>query len=285
LFDFVSRHLAPARFLGAPGTLAMMARHYAGLQRGDLPDPERALRSPDGLCGICNDLNVPVLVAAYAKGLFPFSCVGPQKWWAPRERMVLFLENAYISNALRRLIRTGRFAVTFDTDFTAVVEACAEPRPGRANIAQIGPDLIAAYRALHEAGYAHSVEVRDRSGRLAGGLYGIAVGKVFFTEAMFARARNASKVGFATLSCHLQQWGFALNDGKRMSGHLSQLGFTLIPRQAFNRLLAEACGEPGRDGPWTIDQDLDISRWNPKAPRCPKSSRGRGFHSTVVELS
>ena len=97
-----------------------------------------------------------------------------------------------------------------------------------------------SFTALHEAGYAHSVEVWDRSGRLAGGLYGLAIGQAFFTDKMFSRERDAANVGFVTLSCHLQHWGFALNDGKRMTGQLSQLGFVVVPRFAFNGLLSKA---------------------------------------------
>jgi leucyl/phenylalanyl-tRNA--protein transferase len=96
-------------------------------------------------------------------------------------------------------------------------------------------------------------------------LYGVAIGKAFITESMFARQPDASKVGLITLSCHLQKWGFMLNDGKRESGHLRRLGFSLMPRAKFNVLLAEACAEPGREGRWTVDKSIDVSRWDPKA--------------------
>jgi leucyl/phenylalanyl-tRNA--protein transferase len=193
-------------------------------------------------------MSVPTLKAAYVKGLFPLAHVGSQKWWAPAERMVSFPDSVHISKNVRRLLRVKQFVVTF------------EPRPGRAHLTWIRP----AYQALHDAGYAHSVEVWDRSGNLAGGLYGVAIGKVFFTESMFARQPDVSKVGLVTLSCHLQKWGFVLNDGKRDSAHLAKLGFRPIPRSRFNALLAEACSQPGRQGRWAVDSSIDVAQWDPK---------------------
>jgi leucyl/phenylalanyl-tRNA--protein transferase len=258
--------LKPPRLYGVPATLAMLAKHYAGLglPPGALPDPDLALTYPDGLAGICTDLSVPTLMAAYAKGLFPFAHVGPQKWWAPSERMVCLPEHIHISKTARRLLRLKHFEVTFDTAFGAVIRACAEPRPGRPQLTWIRPDIIEAYEALHDAGYAHSVEVWDGAGNLVGGLYGVAVGKAFVTESMFARRDDASKVGLITLSAHLQKWGFVLNDGKRDSGHLRSLGFALMPRSEFNALMARACREPRQPGKWAVDKSIDVSQWNPQ---------------------
>lgn len=244
----VSRSLVSSGLSGKPAALAILARHFVGFGRG-LPDPEKALGHPEGLAGPCKDLSIPTLIAAYAKGLYPE--VG--KWWAPAERMVSFPENAYVSKRVWRLLQTRAYGVTFDEEFAGVVRACA-PEPA----------LAEAFEGLHHAGYAHSVEVWDRSGRLAGGLYGLAIGQAFFTEKMFSRERDAASVGFVTLSCHLQHWGFALNDGKRMSGQLSQLGFQVVPRFAFNGLLSKVTHEPSRIGKWTVETGLDAARWNPK---------------------
>jgi leucyl/phenylalanyl-tRNA---protein transferase len=288
LLGQLSRSLQPARLSGVPAALAMVAKHYAGLglRPGELPDPRKALHHPDGLAGICTDMGVPTLISAYAKGLYPFCYLDSQTWWAPAERMVSFPETVYISKRVRRLLRLKQFDATFDKDFATVIEACAAPRPGRRSLTRGSPDIFKSFVALHAAGHAHSVEVWDRAGRLAGGLYGVAVGRVFFTESMVSAVRDASKIGFVTLSCHLQHWGFALNDGKRMSGHLSQLGFTLIPKAAFNGLLAKACREPGRNGRWAIDETLDVSRWNPKIPSTaqvrPGMRRNNLIHSIVV---
>ena len=258
--------LKPPRLYGVPATLAMLAKYYAGfgLRPGELPDPDRALRYPDGLAGICAELNVPILRAAYAKGLFPFAHIGPQKWWAPRERMALFFTDFRIEKNLRRRIRQNEFRVTFDQDFHAVMRACAEPRPGRPHLTWIRPDIIDAYTRAFAAGLAHSVEVWDRDGNLAGGAYGIALGRVFFTESQFARQRDASKAGFRVLNCHLQRWGFVLNDGKHRTGYLDQLGFKLIPRSRFNSLLEMNCNLPVHPGPWVVDHTIDVSQWSPE---------------------
>lgn len=263
----VAWSLRPPRVYGVPATLGLVARHYAGFgpKRGELPDPDKALRHPDGLAGICDDMSVPNLVLAYAKGLFPFSHLGPQKWWAPKERMVLFIEDFHMEKTLRRRLRQHEFRVTFDQDFEAVMRACAEPRPGRVHLTWIRPDIIEAYTRAFDAGLAHSVEVWDRDGRLVGGAYGLAIGRVFFTESQFTRQRDASKVGFAVLNCHLQRWGYVLNDGKHATGYLSQLGFRLVRRPAFNALLAKACREAGRVGRWSVDDTLDVAKWEPKA--------------------
>lgn len=257
--------LKPPRLYGVPATLLMLAKYYAGfgLKPGELPDPDDALHHPDGLDGICAEMSVPTLRAAYAKGLFPFAHIGPKKWWAPKERMALFFQDFRIEKNLRRRIRQNEFLVTFDQDFAAVIRACAEKRPGRLHLTWITPDVIQAYTAAFDAGLAHSVEVWDRAGNLAGGAFGLSVGRAFFTESQFTRQRDASKIGFTVLNCHLQRWGYLLNDGKHWTGYLNQLGFKPIPRAEFNALLAKGCAEPGHQGRWAVDTSLDIAQWNP----------------------
>ncbi|MGK2923605.1 MAG: leucyl/phenylalanyl-tRNA--protein transferase [Methyloceanibacter sp.] len=254
----VSRNLVSSGLYSRPAALALLAKQFIGFGP-KLPDPEQALRHPEGLCGSCSDLNVPTMIAAYAKGLYPEA----NKWWAPAERMVSFPENAYVSQRVWRLLQTRTYGVTFDEDFAGVMRACA-PEPALAD----------AFAELNASGYAHSVEVWDRAGRLAGGLFGLAVGQAFFTEKLFSRERDAVNVGFVTLSCHLQHWGFALNDGKRMSGQLSQLGFSVVPRFAFNGLLSKATQEPTRMGKWTVERGLDAARWNPKVAGTGRATPG-----------
>lgn len=270
-----SRRPTPPGPFNVPAALTTLARLYAewSAKPGALPDPEQALSHPEGHAGPCTDMRVPTLLAAYAKGLYPDA----QTWWAPAQRMVSFPENVYVSKSVWRLLQTQAYTVTFDQDFAGVLRACARKRherlasPGETPASTptesgAAESLGESFLALHEAGHAHSVEVWDRSGRLAGGLYGLAIGRAFFTEKMFSRSRDASNLGFVTLSCHLQHWGFVLNDGKRMTGQLSQLGFMLVPRFAFNGLLSKAAREPGRDGRWSLDDTLDAARWNPKVP-------------------
>ncbi len=258
MLSLVSRGLADTGSSSRPTALARLAKHFIGFGP-KLPDPEKALKHPEGMAGHCRDLRVPTLIAAYAKGLYPAT----KKWWAPAERMVSFPENAFVSKRVWRLLQTRLYGVTFDEDFAAVV---------RASVPE--PDVAQAFMALHEAGYAHSVEVWDRAGRLAGGLFGLAIGQAFFTEKMFSRERHASHVGFVTLSCHLQHWGFTVNDGKRMSGELSQLGFVIVPRFAFNGLLSKATLEPTRMGKWSVETGLDAARWNPKVPGTGRATPG-----------
>lgn len=225
--------------------------------------PEEALAMPDGLVDIGGEMTVERLVAAYARGIFPWCHVGPVKWWAPSQRAVLFLEESRIEKNLRRLLRQGRYNVTFDRSFREVMEACAEPRPGRPALTWISPRFMDAYEALHEAGHAHSVEVRDKDGNLAGGLYGVASGGIFFTESQFARARDTSKVAFVTLNRHLAEWGYVLNDGKDMTGHLAALGMRNIPRAEFGALVHANAGQGRAPGRWEIDSSLDVAGWMP----------------------
>jgi len=259
--------LLPPRIWGVPATLWLVASHYTGLRKATqgIPDPEDALTNPDGLAGICHDMGVESLMAGYRAGLFPHSHIGPRKWWAPSMRMVLALQNFHMEKNLRRRLRNRHFTVTFDRAFEDVVLGCGEPRPGRPNLTWITPDVLRAYLDLHRAGHAHSVEVWDGEGNLAGGAFGVAAGRVFFTESQFTRQRDASKVGYATLNCHLQKWGFVLNDGKYHNGHLAQAGFEVMPRSQFNALLARHCSAVGRQGPWAVDDTLDVGNWDPRA--------------------
>ncbi len=257
--------LKPPRTVNVPVVGYLLARHYLGLDpaRGALPDPESALGQ--GIAGICADLEPATLVEAYGRGLFPFCHVGPYKWWAPRQRMVLRFENFDMEKNLRRRLRNKHFDITFDRDFEAVMRGCAELRPGRPPLTWITPAVIDAYCALFEAGHAHSVEARDTEGRLVGGVYGVSVGGMFFTESQFNTVRDAAKAAFAVLNCHLQYWSYALNDGKNFTPHLARVGFELVPRRQFNAILAEARERPGKAGRWMIDETLDVGNWDPAA--------------------
>lgn len=223
--------------------------------------PENALPVPDGLVDIGGAMSVERLCAAYAEGIYPWCHIPPVKWWSPSERAVLFIDESRIEKNLRRVLRQGRFRVTFDRAFREVMSGCAEPRPGRPPLTWISQQFIEAYTALHEAGHAHSVEVWDAEGRLAGGLYGVASGPVFFTESQFARQRDASKVAFVTLNCHLASWGYLLNDGKDMTSHLSGLGMKNIARDDFLSILREPGAASGPIGRWETDPSLDIASW------------------------
>ncbi|MEC9367066.1 MAG: leucyl/phenylalanyl-tRNA--protein transferase [Pseudomonadota bacterium] len=264
--------LKPPRHHGVVPAMAMLARHWLSGGKGSavLPDPEAALDKPDGLAGICGPLDVAMLVEAYRRGLFPWCHIEPLKWWAPAQRMVLRLENFDMEKNLRRRLRNGHFRVTFDRDVQAVMQGCAEARAGRWHLTWITPQIRRLFGDMFDAGYVHSVEVWDEAGELAGGLYGVAVGNVFFTESQFTRQRDASKVGFATLNAHLQDWGFVLNDGKHHTAHLAHMGFALMPRPEFSAILSGQAHQPDRIGRWSVDATLDVGNWNPASGSVPR---------------
>ncbi|MFD0987018.1 leucyl/phenylalanyl-tRNA--protein transferase [Methyloligella solikamskensis] len=237
-----------------PATLGLMARQVLGqtAEGRVLPDPNRINEGSEGLAGLCGDLDVSTLLSAYAKGFYPRSTFGPQKWWAPEERMVLFLEQFQLGSRIARKLAGGFYRIGFDESFGEVVEACARPNGRQGKRRWIRADLSAAFREAHDAGVAHSVEVRDFEGNLVGGAYGLAVGKVFFTEAQFSMRPDAGRMGLAALNCHLQARGFLANDAKHLSGTLCQQGFCLVPRGSFNRFLEKACAGPAALGSWRL---------------------------------
>ncbi len=204
--------------------------------RLDFPPLDKALRDPNGLLAAGGDLSPARLVAAYRHGCFPWYQDGePILWWSPDPRTVLFPSELHVSRSLRKLLRQRRYRVTFDQDFAAVIKACAGPR-NYADGTWITGSMQAAYVSLHQQGYAHSVEVWDGE-TLVGGLYGLAIGQLFFGESMFSHADNASKFGFACLVQHLQAAGFALIDCQMPTAHLHSLGARAISREEFSGYL------------------------------------------------
>ncbi|MGB5540563.1 MAG: leucyl/phenylalanyl-tRNA--protein transferase [Gammaproteobacteria bacterium] len=221
------------------------------------PDVELALRDPDGLLALGGDLSVPRLLHAYRHGIFPW--FGPRQpilWWSPDPRLVLRPHDLHISRSLARTLRKDRFRVTLDRDFRGVIERCAAPRPGQAGT-WITPEMQTAYVELHAAGYAHSAECW-LDDVLVGGLYGVAIGRIFFGESMFTRVPDASKVVFVQLVRELQQREFRLIDCQVHTGHLASLGATVMPRREFVRILGEACDIDTRPGPWSFTRHNGI---------------------------
>ncbi|WP_263263814.1 leucyl/phenylalanyl-tRNA--protein transferase [Pseudomonas sp. RIT-PI-S] len=215
------------------------------LTRDDLSFPalNRALRDPNGLLAAGGDLSPERLIAAYRHGCFPWYEDGqPVLWWSPDPRMVLPPAELKVSRSLRKVMRQGRFSVTFDRAFPSVIRACAEPR-AYARGTWITPAIEQAYIELHRQGIAHSVETWQGDS-LVGGLYGIAMGRLFFGESMFSRATDASKVAFATLTQHLEQSGFVLIDCQMHTAHLESLGAREISRTEFARYLEQHLDAP-----------------------------------------
>lgn len=213
------------------------------------PDPRHA--NPDGLLAVGGDLRPERLLLAYRLGIFPWYEEGsPILWWSPPRRCVMDPAQFHVSHSLNRLLRQGRFTVTFDRAFPEVMRSCAETRLREGKGTWITEDMIAAYCALHNAGFAHSAEAW-REGVLAGGIYGVSLGTAFFGESMFKRETNASKVAFASLAQKLSSWQFTLLDCQIANPHLQRLGAYDIPRTEFLARLAYAltfASSPGRWG-------------------------------------
>lgn len=219
------------------------------------PPVERALLDPNGLLAAGGDLSPGRLLDAYARGIFPwFSDEDPVLWWSPDPRMVLFPGELHMSRTLRRTIRSQAFSVTLDRAFHAVMEGCAAPRTSQDGT-WITDDMMRAYARLAALGHAHSVEVWV-NGELAGGLYGVAIGRIFYGESMFSRRSNASKVALAHLTRQLERWNFKLIDCQMSTDHLASLGAREIPRAEFVRRLERGGALPPVPSPWILDDDL-----------------------------
>ena len=215
------------------------------LKRDSLTFPPlaNAMREPNGLLAAGGDLSADRLVQAYRHGCFPWFSEGqPILWWSPDPRTVLFPDELHVSRSLGKVLRQQRYTVTYDRDFQAVIQACAAPR-ACADGTWITDDMQNAYIELHERGHAHSVEVWEND-ELVGGLYGLAMGQLFFGESMFSRADNASKAGFATLVKQRQAWGFVLIDCQMPTRHLESLGARSIPRVQFADYLHNHLDQP-----------------------------------------
>ncbi len=213
------------------------------------PPPHYA--EPSGLLAIGGDLGIPRLVRAYSRGIFPwYDDESPILWWAPDPRPILVPSELHISKRLRRTIKAGKFTVTLDTDFRGVITGCANAGRATGDGTWIVPDMIRAYCALFEHGYAHSVEAR-LDGELVGGAYGVALGKAFFGESMFHAVSNASKVAFVHLAALLDRLGFHFIDCQQATGHLMRFGAREIPRRDFLKRLERAKREKHQPGPWT----------------------------------
>lgn len=226
------------------------------------PPVELALREPNGLLAIGGDLQPERLLNAYRNGIFPWYSEGqPILWWSPDPRSVLFPPELQVGRSLRKTIRQARFTVTLDEAFDQVIQQCAAAcRPGQDGT-WIVTGMMDAYRTLHALGHAHSVEAWQ-SGRLVGGLYGVAIGSVFFGESMFAAVSDASKVAFAHFVDTLQQWDYKLIDCQMETAHLNRFGARNIARGEFVQLLRRWCNRPCSPNGWQTSR-ADTRRAEP----------------------
>lgn len=232
--------------------------------RAGLPDPTQT--KVDGECaGIVHDLSPQTLISAYERGLYTSDHYGALTWTSPPERCVLFFDNYKMNKNVRRLMRQKRYTVTFDTAFEQVIKACSGRRAGKWHTTWITPQIMRAYAALYDMRLVHSFEVWNADGLLVGGGYGVALGRIFFTESQFSHESNTSKVGFSVLNRHLAEWGYLLNDGKKHTPTLEEQGFVMIPRAQFLQNLSENVKASGKPGRWQVQYDTaQVADWQPK---------------------
>jgi leucyl/phenylalanyl-tRNA---protein transferase len=215
------------------------------------PPPDYA--DPSGLLAVGGDLSKERLLEAYRLGIFPwYSDDQPILWWSPDPRLVLDLKDFMISRSLRKTLKKGVFQVTFDHAFEQVIQGCAVVPRAAQNGTWITEEMQEAYINLHGLGYAHSVESWF-GGKLAGGLYGVSLGKAFFGESMFHLKTDASKVALATLVETLKSWDFQFIDSQMTTEHMVRLGAKELPRRIFLKRLQSALRHPTRRGRWRID--------------------------------
>ena len=222
------------------------------------PDIELALAEPDGLLAVGGDLSIERLTSAYQQGIFPWYSEGqPILWWSPDPRMVLEPKDIKVSRSLAKTIRKQEFKITFDQSFREVITACSESRLEKGKVQDetwILDEMIEAYVQLHEAGFAHSVECWHKN-KIIGGLYGIAIGKVFFGELMFSRISDASKIAFVALAKQLEKWDFKLIDCQVYTSHLESLGAGMISRKQFITLLKQHTNQPFDKHKWQLENE------------------------------
>jgi leucyl/phenylalanyl-tRNA---protein transferase len=222
------------------------------------PPVRSALAEPDGLLAAGGDLSPARLLLGYSQGIFPWFSEGePILWWSPSQRMVLFPSQLRVSRSLGKTLRNRHYRVTLDTAFRQVMENCAAPRAGAAGTWIIQP-MVEAYCRLHQIGAAHSFEVW-MDGELVGGLYGVALGRMFYGESMFSRRTDASKIAFVHMARHLQAQGVDMIDCQMHTPHLASLGATLIPRAEFIATLKNKTLEPQADSMWNYCFDHEPS--------------------------
>ncbi len=216
------------------------------------PPVEMALREPNGLLCAGLDLSPERILDAYRHGIFPWFNPGePVLWWSPDPRMVLAPAELKVSRSLRQCIKRSEYEIRVDTSFRQVIQACAVPREGQSGT-WIGQAMLDAYSRLHEMGHAHSVETW-MDGELAGGLYGLAIGRMFYGESMFSRRTDASKLALAHLCRQLDAWDFGLIDCQMETAHLASMGARPIPREVFIQELKRLIKLKPVPSPWRFD--------------------------------
>jgi leucyl/phenylalanyl-tRNA--protein transferase len=226
----------------------------------EFPDTGQAMQEPNGLLCAGGDLTSEWLLYAYKRGIFPWFNEGdPILWWTPSPRMVIYPHQFHISRSLRKKLKKGGYRVTINSDFKAVIDACANCKRSALSVDEpstwITSKMAASYLQLHLAGHAQSIEVWQGD-ILCGGLYGIAIGRVFFGESMFSQMTNGSKIAIAHLVEHLKKWHYKLIDCQVHNDHLSSLGAIEIDRLSFEQIIQQNVFE--------ADTAITLPEWTPQ---------------------
>jgi len=224
-------------------------------ESGGFPNVSLAMKEPNGLLAVGGNLSPKRLIDAYHKGIFPWYTDGqPILWWSPNPRAVLFPDKLNISRSVLKTIRKNHYRITLDTAFNQVITQCAQPRAD-GNGTWLTQQMILAYSTLNELGYAHSAECWLGE-ELVGGLYGVAIGRVFFGESMYSHCSDASKIAFIHLACQLKEWGYTVIDCQVHSNYLKSLGSIEIPRSDYINLINRWTRVPGQSEQWQLDNTL-----------------------------
>jgi leucyl/phenylalanyl-tRNA--protein transferase len=212
--------------------------------------PDNLKPDRTGLVALGGELSSAILLEAYSKGIFPWSGEYPVPWYSPDPRLVLFPEKLHISETMRKILKKGHFAVSFDTNFEIVIEACSSVIRRNHQGTWIDEKIKKAYSELYRAHNAHSVEI-FQDGDLVGGLYGVSLGRIFFGESMFSVASNASKLALIHLAAKLREYGYHMIDCQQVTSHMMSMGAEPLPRKIFLAKLAQGLSMEGRNGFWT----------------------------------
>lgn len=227
------------------------------------PSVEMAWDEPNGLLAFGGDLSPTRLINAYKSGIFPwYNFDEPIYWWSPDPRAVLFPNKIGISRSLRKVLRNKGYTISFDQDFSGVIQSCAAPRMDSGGT-WITNEMNLAYISLFELGIAHSVEVWNSNKELVGGLYGVVTGGVFSGESMFSKDRDTSKIAFVALAWHMQHWGYSLIDCQIENPHLMSMGAKNISRKEYLSILRTSREFHHSD--WKYNEEADLSHWVPES--------------------
>jgi leucyl/phenylalanyl-tRNA---protein transferase len=228
--------------------------------KGHFPPANHALSQPNGLLAVGGNLQPDVLLAAYRKGIFPWSSDDePLLWWSPDPRYGFVPGRVHVGRSRRRILRTQNWRVRADTCFETVIAQCANSTRAGQNGTWITGAMIEAYVELHRQGYGHSIEVFDQRDDLLGGLYGLAIGRVFFAESMFSQQSQGSSAALLALSTVLRRWNWPWIDAQMHNPHLQLLGGQAMPRRDYLALLNREAGQTGKHGAWTAY--FDALKW------------------------